>query len=344
MKYNFCTLFDSYYLTRGIALYKSLEQFCDDFHLYIFVFDEKSYSLLKKLSLAKATVISHKDFEDDELKRVKKERTIAEYYWTCTASTIWYSIKNFNLDHCTYLDADILFFSSLDPIYEEIGNHSIAITPHNFTPELKSSEVLGKYCVQFVYFKNDVYGLEALNWWRESCIDWCYAKIEDGKYGDQKYLDYFHVKFKNVVTINNIGVGVAPWNIGNYNIEYNSEQVYIILKNAVHEKYSLIFYHYQGLKFKEYNNKIIAEASPIKIPPIGLKKIYIPYIKKLMEIKNKLQDEKGCSDIIIFRRNLLKSFLTKINGYFKNYNIIRKIYFFVKVYRYNRPKGIGSGI
>ena len=43
MMLNFCTLFDSYYLYKGIALYRSLEQVSDDFTLYIFCFDDKAY-------------------------------------------------------------------------------------------------------------------------------------------------------------------------------------------------------------------------------------------------------------------------------------------------------------
>lgn len=44
--FNFCTLFDSYYLDKGIALYESLEKVCKDFHLYIFCFDKKAKSAL----------------------------------------------------------------------------------------------------------------------------------------------------------------------------------------------------------------------------------------------------------------------------------------------------------
>ena len=43
---NFCTLFDSYYLDKGLALYHSLCKATDDFDLYVFCFDEKSYEIL----------------------------------------------------------------------------------------------------------------------------------------------------------------------------------------------------------------------------------------------------------------------------------------------------------
>ena len=32
-------------------------------------------------------------------------------------------------------------------------------------------------------------GLKALKWWRDRCLEWCYARIEDGKFGDQFYIE-----------------------------------------------------------------------------------------------------------------------------------------------------------
>ena len=62
--YNYCTLFDSNYLTRGLAMYESLKRYSNNFHLYIFAFDDGSYKLLKKLGLEYVTIISLKDFEN----------------------------------------------------------------------------------------------------------------------------------------------------------------------------------------------------------------------------------------------------------------------------------------
>ena len=105
---NFCTLFDSVYLSRGLAMYNSLSQHCQRFHLYIFAFNEKCYSVLQALQLENVTVISLSEFEDEELLRVKPARTRAEYCWTCSSSTILYVLNHYSVDHCTYLDSLII--------------------------------------------------------------------------------------------------------------------------------------------------------------------------------------------------------------------------------------------
>ena len=45
---NFCTLFNSSYLNRGLALYDSLKTNSKTFHLYIFAFDNLTEKILKK--------------------------------------------------------------------------------------------------------------------------------------------------------------------------------------------------------------------------------------------------------------------------------------------------------
>ena len=67
MKYHFCTLFDSAYLSRGLAMYESLSAHCFDFVLYIITFDDQSQNILSMLNLKNVVLIPYSIFEDKEL-------------------------------------------------------------------------------------------------------------------------------------------------------------------------------------------------------------------------------------------------------------------------------------
>ena len=62
----FCTLFDSNYLSRGLVMYESLKKNLDNFHLYIFAFDNLCFEILNNLKPSNTTIISLEEFEDEE--------------------------------------------------------------------------------------------------------------------------------------------------------------------------------------------------------------------------------------------------------------------------------------
>ena len=267
---NFCTLFDSNYLTRGLAMYESLRDHSNDFHLFIFAFDDRSYELLNKLNLESVTVVSLFEFEDEELLNLKKDRTSGEYCWTCTPSVIKYCIEKYGLESCTYLDADLYFFSNPSILIDEMKDKSVLITKHNYTPEYDLSQTSGFYCVQFITFKNDKNGIEVLNWWRNACNEWCYARAEDGKFGDQKYLDDWTERFEGIHELQHLGGGVAPWNIQQYKLEERN--------------FEIVFYHFHGFKFLNDNKVLLIDG--YKLRKIDISILYKPYIIHLEKIIN----------------------------------------------------------
>lgn len=234
---NFCTLFDSNYASKGIALYLSLEQQTSDFVLYVMGMDRKCQEILSAIGFKHMIVECIDDVDSPELAEAKNNRSRAEFCWTCGSFFTDYFLNKYNLPDITYLDSDLMFFSSPQVVFDELErkNASVGLAPH-----FMKYPLFGKYCVQYVYFKNDIYGSSCLRWWRDECLKWCYSRVEDGKYGDQKYLDYFADKFNRVCEIENRGVGVAYWNM-NDNLYKDG---YTYYKG---QKWPTVFFHYSGI-------------------------------------------------------------------------------------------------
>src|SRR5262249_17166500 len=123
---HYCTLFDRSYLLKGLALYRSMQQHCAAFELHVLCMDDFTCELLGSIELANIRCIRHADFADPELLAVKPDRSTAEYCWTCTPSLPLYILHhNPEIDIITYVDADLFFFGSPEPIFEEFGTASI---------------------------------------------------------------------------------------------------------------------------------------------------------------------------------------------------------------------------
>ncbi len=285
---NFCTLFDSFYLSRGLAMYESLETTGVDFHLYVFTFDDLCFSILESLNLKHVTLIPLSEFENTRLLNVKHERTKAEYCWTCTSSTIEYILDKFRVTSCTYIDADLFFYSSPLVLKEELDeSKSVLITEHRYSwlSKIYEEKRAGKFCVQYITFGNNNESRLVLSHWIDQCIEWCFGRYEDGRFGDQKYLDEWPSKYLNIKISDNPGAGVAPWNISRYNIVKEGKSLLGIEKRT-QRKFDIIFYHFHFVRFLDNGSVDLGWNS---IPRDALNLLYYPYIKRIVEIEKELQ-------------------------------------------------------
>lgn len=264
---NFCTLFDSTYLVRGLTLYDSLRVTCDNFTLYVYCFDDEAYGILNNLALPNLVLVSLAEFETPELLAVKPSRSRGEYCWTCTSHVIRDAMDRFSLVEVTYLDADLYFFHSPELLLDEFrqARGAVLLTRHDYSPRYDQSSVSGIYCVQFMTFSNDDRGRRALDWWCDRTLEWCFNRHEDGKFGDQKYLDDWLERFEGIHVLRHTGGGVAPWNIQRYQVTSGP------CVNGI----QMVFYHFHNLTWC-LDDSFMLDRYRISRCAVDL--IYRPYI------------------------------------------------------------------
>lgn len=272
---HYVTLFDSLYLPQGLALHISMERHVGDYTLWILCMDDEVYEILGSWALPNVRLLQLSRLETDELKRVKADRTTGEYCWTLTPFTPRFV---FDADHTvqrvTYLDADLWFRKSPWPIFREFesSGKEVLITDHAYAPEYDQSAKSGQYCVQFMTFTRQG-GEVVRKWWEERCIEWCYNRSEDGKLGDQKYLDDWTERFSNEVhVLENKEMALAPWNATRF--PYG---------NAV-------FWHFHQLRISKRRNYLLLYLGDYPLPKTTCLNVYAPYMDDLRSAISRLKE------------------------------------------------------
>lgn len=268
---HYVTLFDDKYLPQGLALHRSLMRYGGVFTLWILCINRRCFDTLKLLKLPNVRLLNLDEQETEALLNAKKTRTDGEYCWTLTPFCFDFVFNaDCEVSRLTYLDADIWFRKSPTPIFTELENSDkkVLITDHGYAPEYDASATSGQYCVQFLVFKK--HGSEAiLKEWQDQCLAWCYNRVEDGKFGDQKYLDLWPTKYSDLVhVLQKEHLTLAPW-------------------NAIRFPYgNSIIWHFHGLRLSKNNDSNLMNINLCETYPlleIVKKNVYFPYVKDLSD-------------------------------------------------------------
>lgn len=267
----FCTYFDWAYRQKGLALWESLERECPDYHLWILALDKPTGALLTRLSLPNVSAIGMSSFETDALRKVKASRSVREYYWTCTPAWILFVLRRSPATHISYIDADLYFFGSPEPVFQEIGAQSLAITPHDFPHHLRGFVSNGIYNVGLVYVQEDGVGLACMEEWEAQCLNWCYLRHDPRHpdwFCDQKYWDKLVPKY-GVHPIQHKGANRAPWNMEKYTYTFRDNHVFV-------DDVRVLWWHYHGYQGEH-------KIHPATYTSTGLQRerIYKPYTAAL---------------------------------------------------------------
>jgi|GEM_PF-455643 len=307
---QFCTYFDSAYFERGIALYESLDRLYPVFTLWVLCLDEQTWNRMTDARLPKVRLIRIDELEraTPGLVETRKTRSLVEYYFTCTPALPKYILDNDPAtDLITYLDADLHFYANPEPLFTELGDRSVAIIRHKCNP--LAEERFGIYNVGWVSFRRDERGLECLGWWLDRCLEWCFARSEDGKYADQKYLNSFPKRFEGVAVLEHPGANVAAWNVETSDLRISNNQP---LAGDV----PLLFFHFHGFRqidYLCYETGFEIYGAPLTYEVRGA--VIEPYVMALLRIaKRQMMSDGGSEGAVLPRRRELAVATVQLEG------------------------------
>lgn len=270
---HYATLFDRMYIPQGLALYLSMKRHIQHFTLWILCMDDETHKILSNLNLGSVNLIKIDVVETKELASVRSQRTKGEYCWTLSPFIHRFVFEaDKSVNRVTYLDADLWFRKSPKAIFSEfeLSQKSVLITDHNYAPEYDQSSASGQYCVQFVTFIRNT-GEEVRKWWEDRCLEWCYNRFEDGKFGDQKYLDDWETRFSDKVhVLKNKELILAPWNATRF--PYGN----------------CVIWHFQGLRLIKKRSAWKVFFGFYKLPTPTKNNIYREYTQDFVDAINQL--------------------------------------------------------
>lgn len=268
---HYVTLFDGLFLPQGLSLHASLERHAGPYTLWILCVDDDALAALRALRLPNVRLLALSDVETDALRGVKAGRTRAEYCWTLTPFAPRFVFDaDPQVTRVTYLDADVWLTEPPRPIFAELeqSGKSVLITEHAYAPEYDQTQIAGRFCVQFMTFLRD--GGEAVrSWWADRCIEWCFARLEDGKFGDQMYLNDWPERFPNDVhVLRERAFLQAPWNA----TRFPASEAKV--------------FHFHGLRLMRGGHVLLTPNYSIPAPTLAM--VYQPYLADLKDAAARL--------------------------------------------------------
>jgi hypothetical protein len=268
----YCTIFDSGYLARALALHASLVEASPRARLAFFCVDELASRVLESLQLDRAIVVAHESFATPELRRLESLRSRGEYCWTCKPFALLHLARELpQAQWFIYVDTDMMFFGDPDAALP-VGAHYL-LTPHRFHSAFEKYERAGRYNAGYLAMCNSSEGRRAVEWWRERCVESCIARVTDIGYADQKYLERLPELFPFGEESAHPGLNSAPWNIERYTLAKSEGRVYL-------DGQPLLLYHFQALRL--LNRRLVdLYAGDRRISDDARRLIYRPYLERV---------------------------------------------------------------
>ena len=284
---NLVTHCDSNYLSRAYVLRESIMIKSSDCQLYIVCYDKETFENALKLDIPKNSLILLENFyrHFPELMQIKNARSHSEFMFCLTPYILIYMTEILALSKVLYIDADQYITGNPKSLFELDLDPIVAISSHNFLPELTHLNKYGKYNVGVLLIKRTPESLALMKWWARKCRESTSVDEKNPEvFGDQKYLDSFSLIFPDTYVYKNLGINCAPWNCEK--IEINAEGAF-----TMNDTLQMETFHFSGLKYNKFFFMAGFSRYRKKLPKNVKKLLYDIYVPKLIRADKVLQKE-----------------------------------------------------
>jgi len=222
----------------------------------------------------------------DGLESLEFKYNLTEF---CTAVKPYYIKHLFGqgFKKVIYLDPDVCVFSSLDPIFNELTNSSIVLTPHFITPEINYTGTIseslllhvGVFNCGFIAVSDSEKGRHFVKWWEDRLYNLAYQDKIESLHTDQKWVDLVPAFYgKDAYISDDIGRNMAFWNLHERKLIYNEDGRHDVENRFSHSRSPLMLFHFAGYDIKNAEtviHKNHAEYSMTDFPE--LKQLFMWY-------------------------------------------------------------------
>lgn len=287
MKIHIASAFDKNFISRALTAYDSITPHIKEAEFWFLCLDKETKPIMEKLNLPNTHYINVEEMKNEALIKTREDRNDREFAMTSKSNFLSYLIKSNRIktgEMLVLTDVDMIFYPPIKELFDkEIRdeNHSIFLTPHNFSKEKEwLIKEVGYYNLGFITFKINEYSSACIHKWADQCVEWCYLwhDYENNRYTDQLYGQNWENEYPGVSALQNKGVNMGTWSINKYKITKRGAQFYA-------DEEPISCYHFHGLKmYLDKKGKI--HPYPVCVYHNDL---YNDYIKKLQGSQDKLR-------------------------------------------------------
>lgn len=253
---TYCTYFDSFFLAQGLVMLRSLRKYEPRADIYVLALDDTCVEVLRDIcgrglrdESIRVLTLGTLHAVTPELAPLAAERSKWAFYATHKPALAAFVLgAAVEASIVTFIDADTWFFNDPEPMFEELGNAAIGLTPHRFHEQTAYLTRCGLYNAGCICWRVCETARECVADWQADCLSWCGEEAQpDGRFMNQGYLTRWPERYPGVRVIGHPGINLAPWNVETHIL--TSEPCGIRVDGQ-----PLIFYHYSNLRRDEEGN------------------------------------------------------------------------------------------